>query len=206
MSAPAGRDTGQRAELREGRDYSSHYDAVQVLRLDGQPASPGAGVAGRRGYGHGDPGRVRHRQPQLRRVGVQLSWCRRSISGTLPASHLPAVSFLKAPVYETGHPATSTRSTSRTGWSTRSTRSSSCPTWNSTAIFVTYDDSDGWYDHVYSGVQPVVDDRRRAHGHERLRHGAHRVRRRPLQRAGPLRLRPASARYSSSRPGPSRTT
>ena len=26
------------------------------------------------------------------------------------------------------------------------------PDWSSTAIFINYDDSDGWYDHVYSGV------------------------------------------------------
>lgn len=26
------------------------------------------------------------------------------------------------------------------------------PDWNSTAVFVNYDDSDGWYDHAYSGV------------------------------------------------------
>ena len=26
------------------------------------------------------------------------------------------------------------------------------PDWSSTAVIVNYDDSDGWYDHVYSGV------------------------------------------------------
>ena len=26
------------------------------------------------------------------------------------------------------------------------------PDWHSTAVIINYDDSDGWYDHVYSGV------------------------------------------------------
>ena len=26
------------------------------------------------------------------------------------------------------------------------------PDWSSTAVIVNYDDSDGWYDHAYSGV------------------------------------------------------
>jgi phospholipase C len=27
------------------------------------------------------------------------------------------------------------------------------PTWNSTAVVISHDDSDGWYDHAYPGVQ-----------------------------------------------------
>ena len=26
------------------------------------------------------------------------------------------------------------------------------PDWSSTAVFINWDDSDGWYDHVFSGV------------------------------------------------------
>jgi phospholipase C len=71
---------------------------------------------------------------------------------TIPASHFPAVSYLKAPVYETGHPATSDPIDEQTWLVNEINAIEALPTWKSTAIFVTYDDSDGWYDHVYGGV------------------------------------------------------
>jgi phospholipase C len=73
-------------------------------------------------------------------------------NGSLPASNFPAVSYLKAPVYETGHPATSDPIDEQDWLVNEVNAIESLPTWSSTAIFVTYDDSDGWYDHDYSGV------------------------------------------------------
>jgi phospholipase C len=72
--------------------------------------------------------------------------------GQLPATHLPAVSYLKAPVYETGHPASSDPITEQSWIVTEVNKIESLPTWDSTAIFITYDDSDGWYDSAFSGV------------------------------------------------------
>jgi phospholipase C len=75
----------------------------------------------------------------------------------LPASNLPAVSYLKAPVYETGHPATSDPVDEQAWLVNEINEIESLPTWKSTAIFVTYDDSDGWYDHVSGGVSNPSD-------------------------------------------------
>jgi phospholipase C len=73
-------------------------------------------------------------------------------AGTLPASHLPAVSILKAPGYEDGHAAYSDPLDEQNFIVDEINALEQLPTWSSTAVVVAYDDSDGWYDHVYSGV------------------------------------------------------
>ena len=73
-------------------------------------------------------------------------------NGSIPSSHLPAVSFLKAPGYQDGHAAYSDP-VDEQAWITSEINSlEALPTWKSTAIFISYDDSDGFYDHAYSGV------------------------------------------------------
>ena len=72
--------------------------------------------------------------------------------GKLPASALPAVSFLKAPGYEDGHPGYSDPADEQ-AFVTREINSlMRTPDWKNTVVIVNWDDSDGWYDHVYSGV------------------------------------------------------
>ncbi len=72
--------------------------------------------------------------------------------GELPASALPAVSFLKAPGYEDGHAAYSDPADEQRFVVDEINALEHSPDWGSTAVIVNYDDSDGWYDHVYSGV------------------------------------------------------
>jgi phospholipase C len=69
------------------------------------------------------------------------------------AGNLPNYSFLKAPAYEDGHPSYSDPLDEQR-WLVRTiNRLEALPTWKSTVIFITYDDSDGWYDHV---MPPIV--------------------------------------------------
>ena len=70
----------------------------------------------------------------------------------LPASALPAVSFLKAPGFEDGHAAYSDPQDEQAFVVNEINALEKTPDWSSTAVIVNYDDSDGWYDHVYSGV------------------------------------------------------
>jgi len=70
----------------------------------------------------------------------------------LPASALPAVSFLKAPGYQDGHAAYSDPADEQAFVVGVINELEKTPDWSSTAVFVNYDDSDGWYDHAYSGV------------------------------------------------------
>jgi phospholipase C len=74
-------------------------------------------------------------------------------SGSMPASALPAVSFLKAPGFEDGHAAYSDPIDEQNFVVNEINALEQTPAWSSTAVVVAYDDSDGWYDHVFSGVK-----------------------------------------------------
>ena len=73
-------------------------------------------------------------------------------AGRLPASALPAVTFLKAPGYQDGHAAYSEPADEQAFIVREIDALEATPDWSSTAVIVSYDDSDGWYDHAYSGV------------------------------------------------------
>ena len=85
-----------------------------------------------------------------------LSWFNALVAaihaGTMPASALPAVSFLKAPGYEDGHAGYSDPIDEQAFLVNEINSLEQLPDWSSTAVVIAYDDSDGWYDHAYSGV------------------------------------------------------
>ncbi|HEY1754279.1 MAG TPA: alkaline phosphatase family protein [Bryobacteraceae bacterium] len=66
---------------------------------------------------------------------------------------IPAVSFLKASTTATGHPAKSDPLSEQTWLVSTINDLMKLPQWNEMAILITYDDSDGWYDHV---APPIV--------------------------------------------------
>ena len=63
------------------------------------------------------------------------------------------MSFLKAPAYQDGHANYSDPIDEQNFLVNTTNRLQKLPEWNSTAIIITYDDSDGWYDHV---MPPIV--------------------------------------------------
>jgi phospholipase C len=70
----------------------------------------------------------------------------------LAAGNLPAVSFLKAPRYQDAHAANSDPLDEQTFVVNTVNAIEKSSFWTSTAIIIAYDDSDGWYDHVYNPV------------------------------------------------------
>jgi phospholipase C len=62
-------------------------------------------------------------------------------------AQLPAVSYLKAPAYEDAHPGYSDPIDEQTFLVNTINSIEKSKYWPSTAIVITYDDSDGWYDH-----------------------------------------------------------
>ena len=62
-------------------------------------------------------------------------------------AELPAVSYVKAPAYQDGHPGYSDPLDEQTFLVNTINQIEKSKYWASTAIVVTYDDSDGWYDH-----------------------------------------------------------
>jgi phospholipase C len=69
------------------------------------------------------------------------------------SGNLPAVSFLKAPSYQQGHAGYSSPLLEQNFLVDTINRIQKLPQWDSTAVIITYDDSDGWYDHV---MPPLV--------------------------------------------------
>ncbi len=69
------------------------------------------------------------------------------------AGNLPAVSFLNAAAYQTGHPEQSDPQDEQIFLVNTINRLQQLPEWESLAIIIAYDDSDGWYDHV---MPPIV--------------------------------------------------
>ena len=71
----------------------------------------------------------------------------------IAVGNLPAVSYLKAPGYQDGHAGYSSPLAEQAFVVDTINRLQTLPQWKDMAVFVTYDDSDGWYDHV---VPPIM--------------------------------------------------
>ena len=71
---------------------------------------------------------------------------------TLKDGNLPSVSFLKAAEYEDAHPGYSDPLDEQTFLVNTINQIEESKYWASTAIVITYDDSDGWYDHQSSPI------------------------------------------------------
>ncbi|MGO9832786.1 MAG: alkaline phosphatase family protein [Polyangiaceae bacterium] len=65
----------------------------------------------------------------------------------LAAGNLPAVVYLKPPAYENGHPSNSDPLDEQNFANSVVTALQAAQEWSSSLVVVTYDDSDGWYDH-----------------------------------------------------------
>src|SRR5579859_3977149 len=68
------------------------------------------------------------------------------------SGNMPAVSYLKAPAYQDAHAGYSDPTDEQQWLVSTINHLESLPSWKSTAIVITYDDSDGWYDHVLGPV------------------------------------------------------
>ena len=75
---------------------------------------------------------------------------------------MPAVSFLKAAAFQDGHPGYSDPLDEQTFLVNTINQVEQSKFWKSTAIVVTYDDSDGWYDHqppvIVNGSNTTADE------------------------------------------------
>jgi phospholipase C len=72
--------------------------------------------------------------------------------------NLPEVSFLKAPKYQDGHASYSNPIDEQTFLVNTINNIQKLLQWNSTAIIIAYDDSNGWYDHVMPPIASKSSD------------------------------------------------
>jgi len=118
-------------------DYSAHHEPFQYYASTANPAHlPPATEAE---IGHN--GQANHQ--------YDLSL----FSEALADGNLPSVSFLKASRYQDGHAGYSDPLDEQTFLVNTINSIEQSKYWNSTAIVITYDDSDGWYDHV---APPII--------------------------------------------------
>jgi phospholipase C len=73
-----------------------------------------------------------------------------AFDAVLKVGKLPAVSFLKAAEYQDGHAGYSDPTDEQHFLVKEINEIEQSPQWKSTAVVVAYDDSDGWYDHLYA--------------------------------------------------------
>jgi phospholipase C len=117
--------------------YDSHYDPFQFYQTTANPHHlPPSSTAM---IGHTDQANHQYALTDL--------W------NAVAAGTLPAVTFVKASAVNTGHPSTSTPLNEQGFLVETINALMQTEQWKTMAIIVTYDDSDGWYDHV---MAPVV--------------------------------------------------
>jgi phospholipase C len=68
------------------------------------------------------------------------------------SGNFPAVSFIKMEAYQDEHPGNSNSLDAQTGFVNLINFLMEQPDWESTAVILNYDDSDGWYDHAFGGA------------------------------------------------------
>jgi phospholipase C len=69
---------------------------------------------------------------------------------SVQAGNYPSVSYVKMSAYQDGHPGNSNPLDEQQGVVNLVNFLQQQPDWKNTAVIVTYDDSDGWYDHDYA--------------------------------------------------------
>jgi phospholipase C len=118
-------------------DYSPHHDPFQYFKSTANPKHlpPSSEAA----IGHTDQANHQY----------DLS----DFYTTLSHGNMPAVSYLKAAEYQDGHPGYSDPLDEQTFLVNTINQIEKSKYWASTAIVVTWDDSDGWYDHQ---LMPIV--------------------------------------------------
>jgi phospholipase C len=112
-------------------DYSPHHNPFEYYKSTANPKHlpPSSEAA----IGHTDQANHEY----------DLSW----FGTTLQDGNMPSVSFLKASEYQDAHPGYSDPLDEQTFLVNTINQIEQSKYWSSTAIVITYDDSDGWYDH-----------------------------------------------------------
>ncbi len=121
-------------------DYVPHHEPFQFYASTSNPAHLPPSSLAQIGY----TDQANHQ--------YDISYFTDALDGT-DGAMLPAVSFLKPPKYENAHPGNSDPQLEQQFVVNTVNAIEESPYWPSTAIIITYDDSDGWYDHA---IPPVV--------------------------------------------------
>ncbi|MGB9070050.1 MAG: alkaline phosphatase family protein [Candidatus Acidiferrales bacterium] len=138
-------DDGTNPQNSSDGDYIPHHEPFQFF----------ASTLNAHHVGPSDPGLIgQSADGTHHQYDVSAFWT------ALEEDRLPAVTYLKAGAYQDGHPGYSDPIDEQVFVVGVVNAVMNSPFWNSTAIILAYDDSDGWYDHVLGPIvnQSAVSD------------------------------------------------
>jgi phospholipase C len=123
-------------------DYIPHHNWFQYYKSTANPthARPSSVMA----IGHTLELDGKTPDPANHEYGLQ------DFFAAVKAGNMPAVAYLKAPAFEDGHAGYSDPLDEQAFVAQVVNFLEQQPQWSSTAVIVTWDDSDGWYDHAYA--------------------------------------------------------
>jgi phospholipase C len=112
-------------------DYNPHHEPFQYYASTANPLhKPPTSIA-----------MIGHQDQASHQYDLKDFWA------AADSNNLPSVSYLKAADYQDGHAGYSDPLDEQTFLVETINHLERLPTWNSTAVVILYDDSDGWYDH-----------------------------------------------------------
>jgi phospholipase C len=123
------------------RDYAPHHNWFQYFKSTANPTHARPVSVAAIGHTHDEDGR---RDPANHEYGMA------DFYAAVKAGNFPAVAYLKAQAYQDGH-AGNSDPLDEQAWITRVVGFlERQPDWKHTAVIITWDDSDGWYDHAFA--------------------------------------------------------
>jgi len=125
-------------------DYIPHHNWFQYFISTSNPTHARPTVLNDIGYTYASNGAV---DPANHEYDLN------DFYAAVAAGDYPSVSYIKLPAYQDAHAGYSDPLDEQTGITTLVNFLESQPDWKNTAIIITYDDSDGWYDHAF--MKPI---------------------------------------------------
>jgi phospholipase C len=122
-------------------DYIPHHNWFQYFKSTANPAHARPASIEAIGHTYDEHHRI---DPANHEYDI------RDFFAAVKAGNFPAVSFLKASAYQDGHAGYSDPLDEQAFVTKVINFLESRPEWRDTAVIVTWDDSDGWYDHAYA--------------------------------------------------------
>ncbi|MDA8094613.1 MAG: alkaline phosphatase family protein [Betaproteobacteria bacterium] len=123
-------------------DYIPHHNWFQYYKSTANPSHARPSSIGAVGHSFEADGKTR--DPANHEYGLK------DFFAAVKAGNFPAVSYLKAPAFEDGHAGYSDPLDEQVFVTKVVNFLERQPQWQDTAVIVTWDDSDGWYDHAFA--------------------------------------------------------
>jgi phospholipase C len=125
-------------------DYIPHHDWFQYYASTANPKHLRPSSLTTVGYSFAHDGKTP--DPANHQYGLK------DFYDAVKAGNFPSVSYIKMPAYQDGHAGYSDPLDEQAGVVALINFLQQQPAWKSSAVIITFDDSDGWYDHAFAKV------------------------------------------------------